>query len=42
MKKIVKLKEVMIGEGLPKICIPMVGETISELLEEAEILKNID
>ena len=42
MKKIVKLKNVEIGEGLPKICIPMVGETIPELLEEAEILKNLD
>ncbi|MBW9152546.1 type I 3-dehydroquinate dehydratase [Clostridium estertheticum] len=42
MKKIIKLKKVTIGEGLPKICIPMVGETISELLKEAEILKNID
>ena len=42
MKKVVKLKNVTIGEGIPKICIPMVGETISELLEESEILKNID
>ncbi|MBU3102113.1 MULTISPECIES: type I 3-dehydroquinate dehydratase [Clostridium] len=42
MKKIVKLKKITIGEGIPKICIPMVGETISELLKEAEILKDID
>jgi len=42
MKKIVKLKNVTIGEGLPKICIPMLGETIPELLEEAEILKDLD
>ncbi|WP_298840352.1 type I 3-dehydroquinate dehydratase [Clostridium sp.] len=42
MKKVVKIKNVTIGEGLPKICIPMVGETLSELLEEAENLKNID
>lgn len=42
MKKIIKLKNVIIGEGLPKICIPMVGETINELLEEAEVLKDLD
>ena len=42
MKKIVKLKNVTIGDGIPKICIPIVGETISELLEEVEILKNLD
>ena len=42
MKKVIKLKNVTIGEGLPKICIPMVGETIPKLLEEAEILKNLD
>lgn len=42
MKKIVKIKEIKIGEGLPKICIPIVGETIFELLEEVESLKNLD
>ena len=42
MKKIVKLKNVTIGEGLPKICIPILGETISELLEELEILRDLD
>ena len=42
MKKTVKIKDVIIGEGLPKICVPMVGETISELLVEAEFLKELD
>lgn len=42
MKKVVKIKDVTIGEGLPKICVPMVGETIAELLEEANFLKEID
>jgi len=42
MKKIVKIKDVIIGEGLPKICVPMVGETIPELVEEAEFLKDMD
>jgi len=42
MKKVVCIKGVMIGSGLPKICIPMVGITVNELIEEAEFLKNID
>jgi 3-dehydroquinate dehydratase-1 len=42
MKKVVKIKDVIIGEGLPKICIPMVGETIQELVVEAEFLKELD
>ena len=42
MIKVVKIKNVTIGEGLPKICVSMVGETISELVEEAEILKEFD
>jgi 3-dehydroquinate dehydratase-1 len=42
MNKVVKVKDVVIGEGLPKICVPMVGETLSDLLEEATYLKGID
>ena len=42
MKKVVKIKDVIIGEGLPKICVPMVGKTILELIDEANFLKDID
>ena len=42
MKKVVKIKDVTIGEGLPKICVSMVGETILELVEEANFLNDID
>lgn len=42
MKKIVTIKDVKIGEGLPKICVPMVGENISQLVEEANFLKDLD
>lgn len=42
MKKVVKIKDVIIGEGLPKICVSMVGETIPELVEEANFLKELD
>ena len=42
MKKVVKIKDVLIGEGVPKICVSMVGETIFQLVEEANFLKDID
>ncbi|MDF2880482.1 MAG: type 3-dehydroquinate dehydratase [Clostridiaceae bacterium] len=42
MNKVITVKDVTIGEGLPKICIPMTGETIPQLVEEAKHLKKID
>lgn len=42
MKQVVRVKGVTIGEGIPKICVPMVGKTLDELLEEAHLLKTID
>ncbi|MBU3178734.1 type I 3-dehydroquinate dehydratase [Clostridium estertheticum] len=42
MKKLVKIKDVIIGDGLPKICVSMVGKTTPELIEEAEFLKQLD
>lgn len=42
MKKVVKVKGITIGEGAPKVCVPMVGETLPKLKEEAELLKTID
>ncbi len=42
MKKVVTVKGVTIGEGLPKICVPMAGQTLDELIEEAEYIKTID
>ncbi|WP_025692248.1 type I 3-dehydroquinate dehydratase [Paenibacillus zanthoxyli] len=38
----VKVKQVTLGEGMPKICVPMVGATAAELKEEAEALKSLD
>ncbi|WP_174733138.1 type I 3-dehydroquinate dehydratase [Mesobacillus harenae] len=40
--KIVLVKGVAIGKGIPKICVPIVGETVQQLLEEAKLLKTID
>jgi 3-dehydroquinate dehydratase-1 len=42
MKKIVNVKGITIGEGIPKVCVPMVGETLSHLTEEASFLKTLD
>ncbi|MEH6991928.1 type I 3-dehydroquinate dehydratase [Neobacillus drentensis] len=42
MKRSVSIKGISIGEGAPKICVPMVGKTIPELTEEAEFLKATD
>ncbi|MFO1443071.1 type I 3-dehydroquinate dehydratase [Bacillus sp. Bva_UNVM-123] len=42
MKKTIKIKNIVIGEGAPKICVPMVGRTLAELLEEAAYLQTID
>ncbi|MFT9368435.1 type I 3-dehydroquinate dehydratase [Paenibacillus polymyxa] len=42
MGKIVKIKDVRIGEGAPKICVPMVGETLEQLKEEAAHLRTLD
>lgn len=42
MKRLVTVKNVTIGEGIPKICVPMVGKTLPLLMEEAEYLQSID
>jgi len=42
MPKTVTVGDLTIGEGIPKICVPMVGETIAQLKEEANFLKNLD
>jgi 3-dehydroquinate dehydratase-1 len=36
------MNNITIGEGIPKICVPMVGETVSELMEEVALLKMLD
>jgi 3-dehydroquinate dehydratase I len=42
MKRSVTVKGISIGEGAPKICVPMVGKSVPELIEEAEFLKATD
>ncbi len=38
MTEAVQLKNIKIGEGMPKICVPMVGKTKEELCKEAAAL----
>ncbi len=39
MSKVLKIREMNLGEGKPKICVPIVGRTERELREEVETLK---
>lgn len=41
MSSTVTVKNIIIGEGMPKICVPLVGATVSELKLEAEALKDL-
>ncbi|MFT8321867.1 MAG: type I 3-dehydroquinate dehydratase [Bacillus sp. (in: firmicutes)] len=41
MENIVKVREVNIGEGTPKICVSMIGKTANLLKEEAAFLKTL-
>ncbi|KMT61021.1 type I 3-dehydroquinate dehydratase [Paenilisteria newyorkensis] len=38
----VSVRDVVIGEGAPSICVPMVGETAAQLIEEARMLVDLD
>jgi 3-dehydroquinate dehydratase I len=42
MRKTVTVRGITIGEGAPKICVPMVGETLTQLKEEAAFLETVD
>lgn len=38
----IKVKNITIGEGIPKVCVPIVGETEDELIHELDLIKNVD
>lgn len=42
MNKVVSIKGVAIGAGMPKVCIPLVGNTFVELINETKYLKRLD
>lgn len=39
--KTIQIRNVTIGEGRPKICVPIVGETMEDILREAENLSGL-
>ncbi|MDR6999026.1 type I 3-dehydroquinate dehydratase [Neobacillus niacini] len=41
MRKTMTVRGVTIGEGIPKICVPLVGNTLSDLMEEAAYINTI-
>ncbi|MBW6410607.1 type I 3-dehydroquinate dehydratase [Clostridium weizhouense] len=41
MSKVVQVKKLKIGEGMPKICVSITGNTDEKILEEARELKNV-
>lgn len=42
MSRIVEVRGVRLGEGLPKICVSLTGRTREELREEAGLLRTVD
>ncbi|UTR13585.1 type I 3-dehydroquinate dehydratase [Salipaludibacillus sp. LMS25] len=42
MKNVIQVKNIKIGEGIPKICVSMVGRTTEELIEEASYLQELE
>lgn len=40
--KTVKVRDVVLGSGAPKICVPLVGVTKEDLLKEVITLKTLD
>ncbi|MBM4762873.1 type I 3-dehydroquinate dehydratase [Bacillus sp. B15-48] len=41
VEKTLKIKDVTIGEGIPKIIVPLVGTTDEEILQEAALVKEL-
>lgn len=41
MKKIVEVRNIKLGEGTPKICVPLIGSTNAALLAEVNYLKTL-
>ena len=41
MKKVVEVRGIKIGEGIPKICVPLVGKDEGTLMEEVNYIKTL-
>jgi len=42
LKKTIRIKNIVVGEGPPKICVPIVGRTIAEIIDEATFHQSIN
>lgn len=42
MGKVVQVKNIRIGEGIPKICVPITGETMEQIMEEVSALRLVE
>lgn len=42
MGKVVQVKNIRIGEGIPKICVPITGETMEEIMGEVSALRLVE
>ncbi|HIE4364585.1 TPA: type I 3-dehydroquinate dehydratase, partial [Clostridioides difficile] len=41
MKRKVQVKNITIGEGRPKICVPIIGKNKEDIIKEAKELKGV-
>jgi len=41
MRRNIKVRNVVIGEGIPKVCVPLVGETYRQIIDRASGLQNV-
>lgn len=39
MRKSLKVREIQLGEGMPKVCVPITGKTKEDILNEAKLAK---
>ena len=42
MKRNIEVRNLIIGEGIPKICVPIVGESTEQLIDEIKSSKNLE
>lgn len=42
MKKTIQVRNIIIGEGMPKICVPIIGKNTEELISEIKCLKKFE
>lgn len=40
--KTIKINEIVIGEGKPKVCVPITGSTAEEIAEEVQQIKELE